>query len=139
MLPLLAILSLTTPLMLGGLVLLSLPLLAHLLNRHARRTVVFPTIRLLQASAATQSKLFKLRRLILLSLRLLLVALVVFAFARPVWFSSQSQAAAQDGSAGVVLLVDTSLSAGQSTTGVPLLQSLQAAAGRVPSEQVSPR
>ncbi len=57
-----AFLELTTPAMLGGLALLSLPIVAHLLNRRARQAIVFPTIQLLRASVATQSWLYRLRR-----------------------------------------------------------------------------
>ena len=74
----------STPWMFAGLLLLSLPIAAHLLHRHARVQLLFPTIRLLSASLASQSRLFKLRRWILLALRCLMVALIVGAFTRPV-------------------------------------------------------
>ena len=74
----LAVISLTTPVMLGGLTLLALPVLAHLLNRKARRRLIFPTIVYLEASAASQSQLFKLRRWLLLLLRALAVLLRPF-------------------------------------------------------------
>lgn len=73
-----AAISLTTPLMLWGLGLLMLPVIAHLLNRHIRRQIVFPTIRLLRQTAASQSKLFRLRRWILLAIRCLFVALIAW-------------------------------------------------------------
>src|SRR5690606_32767789 len=91
----LAAMSLFAPALLGGLALLSLPVLAHLLNRRAKRTVVFPAIELLRASTASQAQLFKLRRYLLLLLRMLVVALIVLAFAQPMWFSQPSQAAAE--------------------------------------------
>ena len=77
MTPHLAAISLMIPAMLGGLALLSLPVLAHLLNRRARRTVVFPNVSMLVASSASHSSLFKLRRWILLLLRCLAVILLV--------------------------------------------------------------
>ena len=108
-----ALISLTTPLMIGGAALVMLPIIAHLLNRHSRRIIVFPTIALLQASAANQSKLFKLRRWMLLALRCLLVLLLVLAFSRPVYFQSETSAAAVGETHAVVLLIDTSLSTRQ--------------------------
>lgn len=124
----LAIIEWTTPAMLGGLALLALPLIAHLLNRHARRRIVFPTLMLLQASAATQSRLFRLRRYILLFLRCLLVALIVAAFARPVWLDAKTDDGPGGNSSAVVLLVDTSASTGQQVDGVSLIHRLRISA-----------
>src|SRR5579863_5059373 len=89
----LAFIELTTPAMLGGMALLSLPVIAHLLNRRARRAVVFPTLQLLRASMATQSWLYRLRRWILLCLRCLAAAMIVFAFCRPVWLDARTKSA----------------------------------------------
>jgi hypothetical protein len=125
-----ALISLTTPLMIGGAALVMLPIIAHLLNRHSRRIIVFPTIALLQASAANQSKLFKLRRGMLLALRCLLVLLLVLAFSRPVYFQSETSAAAVGETHAVVLLIDTSLSTRQQRGGVQLVESLKASANR---------
>ena len=127
----LAIITLTTPLMLGGLALLSLPVIAHLMHRWARRTIVFPTIELLVQSAANQSRLFKLRRWILLLLRCLAVLLVVLAFSRPTWYASDSEAATASQARGVVLLFDTSLSTSQQADGVGLIEMLRGSAGRI--------
>lgn len=126
----LALISLTTPLMLWGLGLLTLPIAAHLLNRHVRRRIIFPTIRLLRASAATQSRLFKLRRWILLALRCLAVALIAWAFARPVWTNAGEPRPSSGTSTGVVLLVDDSASTAQETGGVALFNSIRAAGQR---------
>ena len=128
---LLAFISLTTPLMLAGLALLSLPVAAHLLNRHARRTVVFPSIQLLRQSAASQSRFFRLRRRILLALRCLAVALIVLAFARPVWFdASAANSSTSAGAWGVVLLVDGSASTAQRSGAVSLAHTLRAEANQ---------
>ncbi len=121
-----AFFSLTTPAMLGGLALLALPILAHVLNRHSRRRVVFPTIRLLRQAVASQSRLFRLRRWILLALRCLMVALIVAAFARPVWFdATAAQSSANDRTNSVVLLLDGSASTAQSTGGVTAFHTLR--------------
>lgn len=131
--------TLTTPLMLGGLALLSLPVIAHLMHRWARRTIVFPTIELLVQSAANQSRLFKLRRWILLLLRCLAVLLVVLAFSRPVWYASDSEAAAASQAKGVVLIFDTSLSTSQQTDGVEFIETLRGSAARTLDSMTSGR
>ena len=124
--PLLAFIELTTPAMLSGLALLSLPIVAHLLNRRARQAIVFPTILLLRASVATQSWLYRLRRLLLLCLRCLAVAMLVLAFCRPVWLDARTKHAGPDKGAAVVLLVDTSASTAQRADEVSVLGELRA-------------
>ena len=126
----LAFVSFAAPVMLAGLALLSLPVIAHLLNRRARRQVVFPSVVLLMEAWANQSQLFRLRRLILLLLRCLAIALIVLAFAWPMWVESEAATATGDDSAAMVLLVDVSASTGQEVRGVSAMSSLRAAAGR---------
>lgn len=125
----LASISFMTPMMLGGAVLVALPIVAHLLNRRARRKVVFPSLMLLAASSASQSHLFKLRRWVLLALRCLAVVLVVLAFARPMWLGTEARAVDEQGVAAV-LVVDVSASVGQRHEGVSAIESLRAAGGR---------
>lgn len=127
---LLAFISFTTPVMLGGLALLALPIIAHALNRHAQRRVVFPTIRLLRQSVASQSRLFRLRRWILLALRCLMVALIVAAFARPVWFDASAAPSSKNATNGVALLIDASASTMQSHGGVSAFHTLRARANQ---------
>ncbi len=126
----LAAISLAIPAMLGGLTLLGLPVLAHLLNRRAKRTLVFPSVALLVASSASQSSLFKLRRWLLLLLRCLAVALLVLGFAQPLWIEGKAAPADASAGAGVVLLIDASASTGQHSGGVSALQGLHAGASR---------
>lgn len=105
---LVASITLLGPAMLAGAALVALPVVAHLLHRNARRPVVFPSIRLLKASAASQSSLFRLRRRLLLLVRSLAVICLALAFSEPLWSRAY---AATDGSAGsVVLVLDASLS-----------------------------
>lgn len=127
---LLGFISLTTPILLGGLALLALPIMAHALHRHSQRRIVFPTIRLLQKSVASQSRLFRLRRWILLALRCLMVALVVMAFTRPVWFDVSAAQSATKQTNSVVLLLDASASTSQRAGNISLFQSLRSEANR---------
>ncbi len=133
----LAAISLLAPVMLAGLVLASLPVLAHLLNRRARRTLVFPTIALLKASSASQAQLFKLRRWLLLVLRVLAVGLIVFTFARPLWVSDPLHAVTAGGGAAVVMLVDASASTAQRIDGVAADELIRSAGARALDELVS--
>ena len=134
----LAFLTLTTPLLLGGLSLLALPLIAHWLHRRSQRTIVFPSIALLLETVAQQSQFHRLKRWLLLALRLLAVACIVVAFTRPVW-----QSAAADGglsaadAAAVVLVVDIGASTGQTSGGVTELESLKSAAGTILDDLVA--
>ena len=124
-------LSFTTPLMLWGMAAVSLPLVAHLMNRRIRRQIIFPTLKLLRESVASQSRLFRLRRWILLALRCLAVLLLAWVFSRPVWTASSQASGGLDRSASVVLILDTSASSAQQTDGVELIHSMRAVAGRL--------
>lgn len=115
----LAALALTTPVMLFGAALIALPIIAHLLNRKARRRIVFPSVALLAAVSASQSSLFKLRRWLLLVLRCAAVLLVVLTFTRPAWLNpgnAQATTASTSGGTGgaaVVIVLDRSVSTRQ--------------------------
>ncbi|MCH2131305.1 MAG: VWA domain-containing protein [Pirellulaceae bacterium] len=129
-----AFISLTTPLMMLGMGLLVLPVLAHWLSRHARRHIVFPSIELLAASAATHSYWHRLRRWLLLLLRCLTVFWIVWAFARPVWVGPETQPGNLQDRVAAVILLDTSLSTTQQTAGVPLFETMRASAVRAIDE-----
>src|SRR2546423_1593294 len=66
--------SLLHPAMLGSLAAISMPLLIHLLTRRSRRRLPLPTVRFLQRSIASQSRLVRSRHLILLALLILALA-----------------------------------------------------------------
>lgn len=124
------LISLTTPIMLSGLAFLTLPILAHVLNRRSRKRVVFPSIKLLQQSVANQSHLFRLRRWILLALRCLIVALIVLAFARPLWYDRAAGSGPKGGQKAVVILLDASASTTQTRDGVSAFHLQRAVADR---------
>lgn len=126
----LAVISLLVPGMLLGVVLIALPIVAHLMHRRARRRVVFPSVELLSSAAASRSSLFRLRRWWLLLLRCLAVAAIVMAFAQPVWLSAQASKTRGQGAA-VVVLIDRSASTGQLHGGVSAAQSMRAEAEKI--------
>ena len=82
----------TNALMLAGLAALAIPVLIHLLLKRRKKRLQFSTVRFFQQQDEQSSRRRKLRNWFLLALRLLIVALLVLAFARP--YSHQSQASA---------------------------------------------
>src|SRR5438034_300578 len=75
------------PALLGGLVLLGIPVLIHLIMRQKPKHLLFPAMRFLLQRHRTNQRKLQLRHLLLLSLRMLLIALVCLALARPKIFS----------------------------------------------------
>ena len=115
--------------MLAGLALLSLPVIAHLLNRKSNDNYFIPTIRFLKASTVQQNRFLKLRRWLLLLLRCLAVAAVVCMFARPVWWQGATAPSSND-SVGMAIVIDRSLSTTQKVGNASLFQSFRGAAIR---------
>lgn len=73
----------TNTLMLAGMAALAIPILIHLLLKRKKKQVPFSTIRFFQLQDEQSSRRRKLRNWLLLALRLLIVTLLVLAFARP--------------------------------------------------------
>jgi hypothetical protein len=82
----------TNTLMLAAMAALGIPILIHLLLKRRKKHLQFSTIRFFLQQDEQSSRRRKLRNLLLLALRLLIVSLLVLAFARP--YSRQSQASA---------------------------------------------
>lgn len=86
-----------------------LPLLLHLLFRRKSPVVLFPTLRFVRASLQQTAARRKVQRWLLLAVRMLLLAMLIWAVAQPAkllanrWFASGSNATA-------VIVVDTSCS-----------------------------
>ena len=79
------------PLYLTGLLLLALPVLIHLVQKHHRQGMRFPSLMFLQQIPQREKQRLEIRHWLLLLLRCLLLLLIVLAFARP-WFSAESGA-----------------------------------------------
>ncbi|MSR31011.1 MAG: hypothetical protein EXR99_05835 [Gemmataceae bacterium] len=69
--------------LLAGLVLAGLPVVFHLLMRQKPRRVKFPAIRFLMEKMHSNQRRLRLQHLLLLMLRMLVIALVCLALARP--------------------------------------------------------
>jgi hypothetical protein len=95
---------------------ISLPILAHLLNRFQVQRTDWAAMRFLDRSVRVRSRQLKLRDLLLLILRCLALLFLVFALARPVWEKSSSWLPGER-RAGVVIAIDSSFSMGHGADG----------------------
>lgn len=94
----------------AGIVGASIPLILHLLNRERARQLVFGTIRFIQMSHQTNVRRHKLKRLLLLLMRILILALLGFAFARPFFAEAPVIAQKIGGKRNAIVILDTSYS-----------------------------
>src|SRR5271166_3304314 len=69
--------------LLGGLLLVGVPILLHLIMRQKPRRLVFPAFRFLRQKLHTNRRKLQLQNILLLLLRMLLIALLCLALARP--------------------------------------------------------
>ncbi len=97
------------------------PLLAHLLSRRGGRLAPFPAVRFVQQAAADCARFLRPRHWLLLLLRMLLLALIALAFARPIWYRT---APPTDVSQGVItaLVLDRSASMTRTQRGATLFE-----------------
>ena len=101
--------GLITPLFLLGLLGIALPWWLHRLETQTTEREKFSTTRFLEASKRRIHVQRKLRFLLLMALRMALLALLAFAFARPVLFSEPEVAVTEDTTHHVIVM-DTSFS-----------------------------
>src|SRR5438270_5417837 len=94
------------PLLLGGLVLIGVPILLHLIMKQKPKHLLFPAFRFLLQRHRTNQRKLRLRHLLLLALRLLLIAGICLALARPKVFSERFNLG--DRPVAAVLVFDTS-------------------------------
>ncbi|MCE2413254.1 BatA domain-containing protein [Candidatus Poribacteria bacterium] len=94
----------------AGIVGASIPLILHLLNRERARQLVFGTIRFIEMSHQTNVRRHKLKRLLLLLMRILMLALLGFAFARPFFAEAPIIAQKTGGKRNTIVILDTSYS-----------------------------
>jgi hypothetical protein len=97
------------PLLLGGLLLVGIPVLLHLIMRQKPKRLPFPAMRFLLQRHRTNQRRLKLRHLLLLALRMLLLAAICLALARPKIFSERLHIST-DQPVWAVMIFDTSYS-----------------------------
>jgi hypothetical protein len=100
------------PLYLFALAAVAVPILIHIFSRRRVPEVPFSTIRFLSRSDRRSMMRINVRRLLLLFLRILAVALVALAFARPVVRGSLAALFPAGGSRAACILLDRSFSMG---------------------------
>src|SRR5438552_621365 len=99
------------PLLLGGLLLIGIPVLIHLIMRQKPKHLLFPAFRFLLQRHRTNQRKLRLRHLVLLALRMLLIAIICFALVRPELSLSHGEGIlSTERPAAIVLLFDTSYS-----------------------------
>ncbi len=94
---------------LWALPLAALPLILHLLHRRKSPVVLFPTLRFIQSSLQQSAARRKVQRWLLLAIRMLLLALLIWAIAQPAKILA-SRFFGSDQSTVAILVVDTSWS-----------------------------
>ncbi len=102
------------PAALAGLAALSLPVIIHLLNKFRVREVRWAAMRFLQVAAQKNERRVRMEDLILLILRCLVLALIVFAFARPTFDKVDRADLVAGDPLTVMVLLDQSASMGAS-------------------------
>ena len=101
-----------SPALLGWLALAAVPVLIHWLFRRRYREVSWAAMQFLHAAARKQSRRTRLKQLLLLAARVLILALIVFALARPRWVDVGKLAGIAPPTLRVIVL-DASLSLGR--------------------------
>ncbi|MCC7191230.1 MAG: BatA domain-containing protein [Phycisphaeraceae bacterium] len=102
-----------SPLLLGGLVLAGIPLIIHLLNRRRFQVVDWAPMQYLKLTLRTNRRRLKLEQWLLLLVRMLVIAVLILAVARPmVSAAGLSGMLGGRGRTSRVLVIDDSLSMG---------------------------
>jgi hypothetical protein len=97
------------PILLGGLVLMGIPILLHLIMRQKPKHLLFPAFRFLLQRHRTNQRKIRFRHLLLLALRLFIIIAICLALARPKFFSERLNLGG-DQPVAAVLVFDTSYS-----------------------------
>ncbi len=107
------------PAMWAGVFALSIPVAIHLLTRRTPVRLVFPTIRFLKSAKASQSRLYRVRHILLLLLRTAILALVLAAFLRPIYRAGALAGGSdKDARSATIIILDSSVSMGYTGAGV---------------------
>lgn len=111
-------LTFANPALLAGALALFIPYVVHLLTRSTPRRIVFPTLQFLQKAQANQSRLFRLRHLLLMLLRTAFILLLLMAFLRPIYYEGRTEASVNpDAVTAHIIVLDASASMGYQAGG----------------------
>src|ERR671925_1148765 len=98
--------SFLNPYLLFGSLALAIPVLIHLVRREKSEIVPFSSLMFLLKVPKRSIRQQKIKNLLLMALRLLILALLVSAFARPYLTKPTEPSVSADGNRSVVLLLD---------------------------------
>ena len=101
-----------SPIFLWGLALVGIPILVHLIRKRKIKVIRWAAMEFLLQSQRKQRRKLRIEELILLALRVLIVALAAFAFARPVLRSLGIPLLSQNARVYAVIVLDNSFSMG---------------------------
>lgn len=115
--------------LLGGLVLASVPIIIHILNRRRFQIIDWPPMKYLKLTLKRNRRRIRIEQMILLAMRTLAVILLILAIARPV-IPQNGLAALFPGRSRTshLIVIDDSLSMGYTTAGRSAFQVAQNAA-----------
>jgi len=113
--------TLLNPLFLGGMALISIPIIIHILNRQRFKIVDWAAMEFLLRAMRKNRKRLKLEQLILLLTRCAVVGLIAFALVRPIGGCNADAIAGIGGRSGVnVFVIDNSYSAAYESQHTPV-------------------
>ena len=122
------------PLLLGGLLLVGLPVLIHLIMRQKPKRLPFPALRFLLERHRTNQTRLRLRHLLLLLLRMAVIATLCLALVRPALTGGVLPVMIGDRPVNAVLLIDTSYSMEYTSAGKTRLDEAKRRAGELLDE-----
>ena len=102
--------SFLNPFLLFGSLALAIPVLIHLVRREKSEIIPFSSLMFLLKVPKRSIRQQKMKNLLLMALRLLILALLVGAFARPYMTQPAKPLANANSNRGAVLMLDTSYS-----------------------------
>ena len=119
------------PLMLVGLAALAVPIAIHLIGRRRARIVKFAALDFLMGTKRRTAKRLAIREKLLLLVRVIVVAAIVLALAKPFTSCERKGPAVTRGPQAAVLVIDDSFASGYLVEGKPWLASATAEARRL--------
>ena len=102
-------LSYINPRLLAGLIGLAIPIIIHLLFKRRKKLIRFSTLRFIKAATRENARRMRIKQWILLLMRICIIALIVFAFARP-FLKNPLSGADISGQKEIIILIDVSCS-----------------------------
>ena len=131
--------SFLNPVFLSALALVGIPLLIHLIRRRKQKVVKWAAMEFLRQSQKKQRRRMRIEEFILLTLRILIVALAAMAFARPVVRAIGSALLSQNTRVYAVIVLDNSYSMGQrGSDGKSSMERAQAYSGQILTKILKP-